>query len=259
MSSRAEEKARAREERERAQRQEAAAASRAKRLRVLAVLVGIAAVAIVAVVVLGQAGTDDHPAAGGTDARSANALFAGIPQDGAWLGDPQAPVVMEEYVDMQCPFCARFSEEALPTIVRDYVRAGRVRLRLRPIAILGPDSQAAASMAAAATLQNRGWQFTELFFANQGEENSGYVDEDFLRRMAEGVEGLDADQAMTDAQGEGAQRVLTESQTAATRARINSTPSFLIGRRGEALRPLELQSLDPQAFTGPIDELLAET
>jgi protein-disulfide isomerase len=32
--------------------------------------------------------------------------FAGVPQSGAALGDPNAPVTLIEYADLQCPYCA---------------------------------------------------------------------------------------------------------------------------------------------------------
>jgi hypothetical protein len=75
--------------------------------------------------------------------------------------------VVEEYADLQCPFCAAFSEQQLPGIVEDYVRTGRVRLRLRLLTFLGPDSVKGARTAKAAARQNRMWQFVEAFYADQ--------------------------------------------------------------------------------------------
>ena len=124
------------------------------------------------------------------------ALFDGIPQSGEWLGAPDAPVVVEEYADLQCPFCADFATRGLPPIVRDFVRPGDVRMRLRLLAFLGPDSVEGARAAVGAMEQNRGWDFTEAFYARQGEENSGYVTDDFLREVAGDVRGLDVDRAL---------------------------------------------------------------
>src|SRR5947207_606368 len=106
--------------------------------------------------------------------------FKGIPQSGRVLGRSDAPVTMVEFADLQCPFCAQYAQDALPTVVSRYIRAGKLKLELRLIAIIGPDSGKARRMAAAAQRQNRLWNFAELFYRNQGEENSGYVTDPFL-------------------------------------------------------------------------------
>ena len=115
------------------------------------------------------------------------ALYRGIPQDGATLGDPDAPATMVEFVDLQCPFCAEYTRDALPTIVKRYVRTGKLKIELRPVAILGPDSATARGRGRRRGAENRIWQFADLFYLNQGRENSGYVDDDFLRRIARGA------------------------------------------------------------------------
>ena len=46
-------------------------------------------------------------------------------------------------------------------------------------------------------------------------------------------------------------------RTLATRNGVSSTPSFLLGRTGGALRPLNVTSLSASSFTGPIDKVAA--
>ena len=95
---------------------------------------------------------------------------------------------MVEFVDLQCPFCAEYTRDALPTIVKRYVRTGKLKLELRPVAILGPDSATARGRGRGSRAQqNRIWQFADLWYLNQGRENSGYVDDAFLRRIARGA------------------------------------------------------------------------
>ena len=192
MSSRADQKAEARAAREAADAEAAQTARRRKRLLTFGGLLAAAAVIIVAVVLI-TGGGDPEP-----EPEETVAMFEGIPQDGAWLGDPDAPVVVEEYADLQCPFCKQFALENLEPIIRDFVRTGDVRLRLRMVSILGPESETAAGVFGAARQQDKGWQFAEAFFAEQGVEGSGYVDEEFLRERAEEA-GLDVDKALADA------------------------------------------------------------
>jgi protein-disulfide isomerase len=48
-------------------------------------------------------------------------MLRGIPQHGPWLGRKDAPLTLVEYVDVQCPYCARFSHDVFPAVVRKYV------------------------------------------------------------------------------------------------------------------------------------------
>ena len=62
---------------------------------------------------------------------------------------------------------------ALPTVVRDYVRTGKVRYELHFRSFLGRDSVRAAGAAAEAAKQDRMYQFADVFYRNQGPEESG--------------------------------------------------------------------------------------
>ena len=73
-------------------------------------------------------------------ASEANGLFKGIPQHGLTLGDPKAPVEMEMFIDVQCPVCQAYEVGNLPTVVKKYIRTGKVQLHLKPWAFLGPQS-----------------------------------------------------------------------------------------------------------------------
>ena len=142
---------------------------------------------------------------------------------------------MVEFGDLQCPVCRAYAEDVLPTLVRQYVRAGKLRLVFRNISIIGPDSVTAARMAAAAGQQNRLWQYIALFYANQGQENSGYVNDAFLRQIGTGVAGLNVDRALAARGGSAVDGQLQQAEGQATQLGIDATPSFLLGRRGSAL------------------------
>jgi protein-disulfide isomerase len=245
MASRAADKAALRALRGAGEQRERTRALRAHRLRLLALAAAGALVLVAAAVVLGHRGATQ---AGAPGAGATTALFAGIPQHGLALGRADAPLTLEEYADLQCPFCRQFTATVLPRVVRDYVRTGKVRLVFRNLTFIGADSMKAAQVAAAAGEQNRLWQFIDRFYANQKTENTGYVTDGFLRGVAGQVPGLDAGRALGAA---GSAGVNTQLQQAARRAEqlgINSTPSFALGRTGGDLRPLAVDALDPAAF-----------
>ena len=156
-------------------------------------------------------------------------LFRGIPERDGVLGDPAAPVTVTEYLDLQCPGCAAASRTTLPQLVRDYVRTGKVKLEARTLQFLGPDSDRAARVAAGAEKQGRLWPFLEAFYAAQGQENSGYVTDEFLGSFADAA-GVDAGAALEDANSAAAQDRLNRANADAQRLGVNSTPAFTVAR-----------------------------
>jgi protein-disulfide isomerase len=190
-------------------------------------------------------------------AHAALALLAGIPQQGEALGNPQAPVTLVEFGDLQCPTCAEFATGALPSIVSRYVRPGKVRLVFRPVSFIGQDSRRAASMALALAAQQRMWQFLELMYRNQGLENSGYVTNTYLSALAAAVPGADLPRALGERDSAAVQTALRQTAGAARAAHISSTPSFLLAGGGQAPRRFAPADLGFGSFRSAFERLLA--
>lgn len=203
----------------------------------------------IAVGVAGPRDDDDQRAAAGE--RTAATALRGIPQDGAALGDPDAPVTMVEFADLQCPFCAEYHAQAFPQLL-EYVRSGRLRLELRLLRFLGPDSDRLARVAAGAAAKDRMWQVAGLAYARQGQENSGYADDAFL-------DGLLADAGLRSVDtGPGADAFITRGERLAHHAGIDSTPSFLVGPTGGGLSRFQPGSFDPAEFAARIEQELRQ-
>lgn len=257
---RRERRAAARAERLERERAEAARARQKKRLFQLGGALALAA-AIIVVIVIATGGGDNKTVslrAGETVAgsRDAIALFSGLDQRGTTVGDPRAPFTLVEFADMQCPFCRDFSLQVMPTLVNDYVKTGRVKLQFRNVAFLGTDSTRAAQMAESVGLQNRLFEFIDIFYANQGEENSGYVTDEFLRRIAGAVPGVDVQRAMDDRGTAEVQRLMADATAEWQGAGFSGTPSFLFGPTRGTLEPLEVEALTPDAFKARIDPII---
>ena len=150
----------------------------------LAVLGAVAVVAVLAAVVIAGGGGKSTTSKTTT---AANSALKGIPQSGLTLGSPNAPVTIVEFADLQCPFCAQYHRDVFPTILDRYVRTGKVRLELRLLRFLGPDSDKARPASRWPPRgQNRMWQFVGLAYDRQGQENSGYATNDFINRLTHG-------------------------------------------------------------------------
>jgi protein-disulfide isomerase len=190
-------------------------------------------------------------------ARGAQDPFAGIPQHGFALGAASAPATVYAHLELQCWFCRRFDRRQLPAFVTQYVRAGRVRLVMRPLAFIGRDSVRAARMVAAAAGQDRAWQLADELYARQREENSGWVTDRLLRRAARAVAGLRVRRAMRERDGRAASDRLRAARRAARRARVSGTPAFTLAAHGEPERLLELERNTAAALGAAVDAALA--
>ena len=189
-------------------------------------------------------------------AREVAALLRGIPQHGASLGKPNARLIVVEYADLQCTYCARFARDTLPTIVRTYVRTGRVRLVFRGLAFLGPDSGKALRWTVAAGRQNRLWNVLDLLFLGQGGENSGWVTDARLAAVARSVPGLDLARMRQDSGGKAVKAQIAEMAEWGRKAHVPGTPFFQAGGSLMSLQTVPLKSFDPHDFATQLDRLL---
>jgi protein-disulfide isomerase len=183
-------------------------------------------------------------------------LLTGIPQQGAALGSPKAPVTLVEYADLQCPYCGQWARGTLPTLVERYVRTGQLRIVFNGLAFVGPDSNTALRTALAAGRHGHLWDVVDGLYARQGQENSGWVTDDVIREVAAGVPGLDAKKLLSERWNNGiAGEIARAAETANTHG-IASTPSFQLGPTGGTLKRLELASIDPAGIVPSIEEAL---
>ena len=215
-----------------------------------AVLVAAAIVAVL--VVVGGGGSDSSPAPTTTrsPARAGSAL-RGVPQHGTTLGRADAPVTLVVYEDPQCPYCAQWSLGTLPTVVRSYVKPGRVKLEYRGIDILGPDSMKALRAIAATATQNRLWNMVDQLYRRQGAENTGWVTDDVLREAATAA-GVDVDRMFAARNSPAVTRALTRAGIEANVNRVAGTPTFIVVRPPAQPRHLQLTSLEPAPFTAAL-------
>ena len=229
MASRKEQREAARHERE---AKEQAAAVQARRRRMTQLGVGgvfLAVIVVVALIAISQSGGGSGGSASNiADASLVAKQLKGIPQAGNVLGDPKATVRVIEFGDPQCPVCKAFSEQVAPKLIAGPVRDGTADYEFQPWLIIGPDSKPAAEAALAAGQQGRFFNYIELFYRNQGEENSGYVTDDFLAAIAKGA-GV-PDEGRWDADRKSAKwaQQFDRINSEAGRLGFSGTPSVLV-------------------------------
>jgi protein-disulfide isomerase len=146
----------------------------------------------------------------------------------------------------------------MSTVVDSYVKPGKLRYELRLRSFLGADSVEAAGAAAAATKQDKLFQFADLFYQRQGQENSGYVTDAFIRSLATDT-GVDPAAAVAAAASANKQPLVKEAEQKAADLGSQSTPDFFLRLASGRLVPIAPQDLTASAFTQALDQALAQT
>jgi protein-disulfide isomerase len=176
----------------------------------------------------------------------------GIPQSGMVLGDPQAKVTLFEFGDLQCPVCKGFSEEIIPAVVDSKVRSGDAKIEFRNYTIISQESVPAGAAAIAAGKQGRGWAFIELFYRNQGPEDSGYVTAEFLTEIARGAGVSDVARWNKDRKSSATLAEVKRTTEEAEELGFTGTPSFAV--EGPGTKGLE--TLGTPGSSGALEEAI---
>jgi protein-disulfide isomerase len=187
----------------------------------------LAICAVAALIIISQSGGDSS-GSGSEGSKEVQQQLQGIPQKGTVLGDPKAKVSVTEFGDLQCPACKQFSDQTAPGLISGPVKDGDVKYEFRQYIIIGPQSNDAAKAALAAGEQNRYWNYIQVFYKNQGLENSGYVTDDFLESVAKGAGVPDIAKWNEDRKDPKWDDELSKVQTEAQTLGFSSTPSFLV-------------------------------
>ena len=142
------------------------------------------------------------------------------------VGDPNAPVVIIEFSDFECPFCAKFVKEIFPELKAKYIDTGEVQFVFRhlPLTAIHKRARRAAEAAECAATKGKFWEMHDRLFTDA----TKLADSD-LGASAKAV-GLDPDayeRCMTDH----AAAIVEKDAELARRLGLGSTPVFLVGRR----------------------------
>lgn len=227
---------------------------REDKLNYLPLLLALAIAGLLFVVLAGGEPSADKTTASPQQAgaiKRTEDLLAGIPQHGATLGNPKAPVTLQFFGDLQCSESRQVMLGALPFLIRHWVRAEKLRIVYRSTET---DTHEPAEFrgqqiaALAAGQQGKMWTFVDLFYREQQPEFTNYADTDFLEGIAEQA-GVNLRAWLGVRESDRWARKIESDEALAWDKEIpgRSTPSFLIGRTGGIARPLLHFSLEEPA------------
>jgi protein-disulfide isomerase len=144
-----------------------------------------------------------------------------------WVrGNPNAPVMVEEFADFQCPSCGVYYPE-LKKIESEFGDKLRVVFRERPLVPPHEHALLAAQAAEAAGLQGHFWEMHDKLYENQTTWSTTSdlipVFVDYAKQI-----GLDADRFMKDLNGETVATRIFQDGKRVHALNVNSTPTFYV-------------------------------
>jgi protein-disulfide isomerase len=171
-------------------------------------------------------------------------------------GDANAKVVVEEFADYQCPYCAGFHSDGEPEFRAEYIQTGKVRFIFRNYPVLdGGNSQTGESHLAAlgalcAGEQGKYWEYHDTLLENQSGENSGGFAAPHLLEFALnlGLSGSTFDQCVKTKRYES---VVDDDYRLGQGRDLRGVPTFFIN--GKAV-----EGFDKSGFFDAIDQALSE-
>ncbi len=150
---------------------------------------------------------------------------------GVSRGSPDAPVLIEEYADYQCPYCGMVATLTIPQIMENYVDTGKVRFVFYDFPLHPGASQSGAEAARCAGDQGAFWAMKTVLFSRMREWGAERDPKGRFRQYADAL-GIDGKALVDCVDAQTHREVVLRSQLRARQLGIDSTPTFLInGRR----------------------------
>ncbi len=173
-------------------------------------------------------------------AASPAALERRVEGDPMAIGDVDAPVVLSEWIDFRCPFCAVYSRDTMPTILEEYVESGKVRIEMHDVAFFGEQSERAAAAARAAGEQGRYFEFVSAVYEAAPESGHPELPAEELIEFARQVGVPDLKKFEADMTSPEVQSAVLESTTTAQQLGVTGVPFFVVdGQAMSGAQPIE--------------------
>jgi protein-disulfide isomerase len=157
-------------------------------------------------------------------------------------GSPNAPVLMVEFSDFQCPFSKQFYQEKFPKLDKEYIASGQLKFAYRdfPLAF-HPLAQLAAAGSRCANKQNKYWQmFDKLSLSSS-------LEPEIIQRYAKEI-NLDIKAFNSCLNSQKIKEEVVEDLKEGARFGVKGTPAFFINGR------LIPGNLDYEVFKEIIEE-----
>ncbi|MFI5504722.1 DsbA family protein [Corynebacterium kutscheri] len=158
------------------------------------------------------------------------------------IGALDAPVVISEFSDFECPFCSRHQNQTHPTIMAKYVNTGLVRVEWNDLPVNGPNAVEAAKAGRAAAAQGKFHEYkAALYKASQSVNGHPHFTIDDFVGFAQQAGVPDIERFRTEATNGTYNQAVMQASQYATGIGLTGTPSFFVGDQFvSGAQPLEV-------------------
>ena len=192
-----------------------------------------------------------------TSSSSSFSLSNLIKQGSPYMGNLSAPITIVDFSDFQCHLCARYVKNTEPQINETYIQTGKVVLVFKHLPNRGFDSMGAHLAAQCTNEQGKFWQFHKLLYENQQGIDSGWVNEDNLKKFASQIPGLEMGQFNSCFNTQTYKIYIDNDVKLANSQGFFDTPNFIIVNSIDGSDPKIIKGAQPfPAFQSVIEKKL---
>jgi protein-disulfide isomerase len=171
------------------------------------------------------------------------------------VGKDDAPLVLVEYTDYQCPFCQRFHNDAYAQLKTNFIDTGKLRFVSRDFPLdFHENARRSAVAARCAAEQGKYWELRHTMIVNASQ-----LQPDKIVGYAQSA-SMDVAKFKTCVDSDKYRAAIDKDVAEGTAAGVNGTPSFVLGRvENGKLDGVRLVGAMPyQQFEAKINEMLAQ-
>ncbi|TMH38165.1 MAG: DsbA family protein [Betaproteobacteria bacterium] len=169
------------------------------------------------------------------------------------VGKDDAPLVLVEYTDYQCPFCQRFHNDTYTQIKANYIDTGKLRFVSRDFPLSFHENAMRSAVAGrCAAEQGKYWELRHTLIVNASQ-----LQQDKIMGYAQNA-SLDVSKFKTCVDSDKYKAAIDKDIAEGTAAGVTGTPSFVLGRvQNGKLEGVRLVGAMPYAtFDAKIQELM---
>lgn len=206
--------------------QPAPKAKKSQKPLIIALSAGVVAL-VIAIVYVITAAPDPTSDALPTASPNAGPFPAQVDRYGVSIGSPDAPVVVREFADYQCPACQQFAGAA-QKLKAQYVESGQVRFVFFDLPLRQHQNAVPAALAArCAGDQDSFWAMHDVLFDNQYEWSGSGSPTDTFTRYADEL-GLETRRFRRCMDTELHVEAIEQSRQVAVQLQLTSTPTVFV-------------------------------